>query len=60
MDYFDIQYLKEKKEMEEFETKMQSRVKNRKGTIKKIKGAHKQERNITKFIRRIDNFKIRI
>ncbi len=60
MDYFDIQYLKEKKEMEEFEVKMQSRVENRKGTIKKIEGAHKQERNLTKFIRRIDNFKIRV
>lgn len=60
MDYFDIQYLKEKKEMEEFEFKMQSRVENRKGTSKKIEGTHKQERNITKFIRRIDNFKIRV
>lgn len=60
MDYFDIQYLKEKKEMEEFEAKMQSRVENRKGTIKKIEGAHKQKRDLTKFIRRIDNFKIRV
>lgn len=60
MDYFDIQYLKEEKEMEEFEAKMQSRIENRKGTIKKIAGAHKQERNLTKFIRRVDNFEIRV
>ena len=55
MDYFDIQYLKELKEMEEIESKAQSRVENRRRTSKKVENTHKQERNLTKFIRRLDN-----
>lgn len=55
MDYFDIQYLKELKEMEEIESKAQSRVENRRRTSKKVENTHKQERNLTEFIRRLDN-----
>lgn len=56
MDYFDIQFLKERKEMEEIETKMQSTIKNRRQRSKESKNTHTQKRNISELIHRLDSF----
>lgn len=56
MDYLDIQCLKERKEIEEIETKMQSTIKNRRQRIKKSKSTHTQKRDIPELIHRLDSF----
>ena len=56
MDYLDIQCLKERKEIEEFETKMQSTIKNRRQRSKESKNPHTQKRDISEFIYRLDSF----
>lgn len=56
MDYLDIQCLKERKEIEEIETKMQGTIKNRRQRSKEFKSAHTQKRNISELIHRLDSF----
>lgn len=56
MDYLDIQCLKERKEMEEIEIKMQSTIKNRRQRSKEAKSTHTQKRNISELIHRLDSF----
>lgn len=56
MDYLDIQCLKERKEIEEIETKMQGTIKNRRQRSKESKSTHTQKRDISEFIHRLDSF----
>lgn len=56
MDYLDIQCLKERKEIEEIEIKMQSTIKNRRQRSKESKNTHTQKRNISELIHRLDSF----
>lgn len=56
MDYFDIKCLKERKELEEIETKMQSTIKNRRQKSKESKSTHPQKRDISELIHRLDSF----
>ena len=56
MDYLDIQYLKELKEMEKIETKVQGTIKNRRQRSEKSKNTHTQKRNLSELIHRLDSF----
>lgn len=56
MDYLDIQCLKERKEIEEIEAKMQSAIKNRRQRSEKSKNTHTQKRNLSELIHRLDSF----